>query len=548
MPEDRPLKTRNLRALIVVLGIVLGLQSNALLNHNSSDVVSTSTLVPQLIRQGPLEATFAPSGYYWYQIGAIGDANSNNSDGSNVTIRTVYDQVRNDAHSYWVGTLLSTGGFVQVGYLNGLSTTGQAYCCAWFFETFYTPKCSCPPVIGPEGSAGPVGSWHTYSMIHTGNGIWSFYMDGNLLGQSPPPTNPNYLGTGATSSGGHSPAGVAEVAQAIDNRDIIGPAEFKDIEMRQGGAWQSMLSASTYCCTGYMSQTGLPISYGVQEVEGHNNDFLAGSNIRQPAATTALWPTSTSPNPISFTFLDSNGGSFAPDWISLQEPGTNNIHYYTSYSFQGVPSSGTGIYTVTYASWHGVNVAKNSLISDSVPSQTIQGNVFSIPIRVVGRFYSLPVNRATVLTFLPDSTNETLQTDSEGNATLTQLPPGNYSLRVTVPYGVQSVFRTSVTGPGNISISVFGIAELLTVIMPPIVVAIAVVVLALRREQVRRASLPTALPLPTTIPAAFCGACGKPLGPLEFFCTTCGTPRARSPQPPSSQQLPGSSSASTPPP
>ncbi len=528
---------------------MLSFQSNALLKHDSSAAVSASILVPQLVRQGPLETEFAPSGYYWYQIGAIGDASSNNADGSNVTIRTVYDQVRNDAHSYWIGTLLSTGGFVQVGYLNGLSTTGRAYCCAWFFETFYTPNCSCPPVIGPEGSAGPVGSWHTYSMIHAGNGIWSFYMDGNLLGKSPPPIDSSYLGAGATSSGGHSPAGVAEVAQTIDNKDIIGPAEFKDIQIRKGGAWQQMLSASTYCCTGYSSQTGLPISYGIQEVEGHNNDFLAGSNIRQPplppAAVTALWPTSTSPNPVSFTFLDLNGGTFVPEWISLQEPGTNNIHYYTSYSSQGIPTSGTGTYTVTYVSWHGVNVAKNSLLSDSVSSQTIQGNVFSIPVRIIGRFYSLPVSGATVLTFLPDSTNETLKTDSEGNATLAQLPPGNYSLRVSVPYGIQSVFRTSVSGPVNLSIPVFGIAELLTVIMPPIAVAITVVILALRREQARRAALPITPPLPTSIPSAFCGACGKPLGQAEFFCTTCGTPRARSPEP-SSSPLPASSSAPPP--
>ena len=521
---------------------MLSLQSNALLKHDTSAVVSISTLVPQLIRQGPLKSTFAPSGSYWYQIGAIGDASSNNSDGSNVTIRTVYDQVRNDAHSYWIGTLLSTGGFVQVGYLNGLSTTGQAYCCAWFYETFYTPNCSCPPVIGPEGSAGPIGSWHTYSMIHTGNGVWSFYMDGNLLGQSPLPKDPNYLGAGATSSGGHSPAGVAEVAQTTDNKDIIGPAEFKDIQIRKGGAWQQMLSASTYCCTGYMSQTGLPISYGVQEVEGHNNDFLAGSNIRQPASATALWPTSMSPNPISFTFLDLNGGLFVPDWISLQEPGTNTVHYYTNYSSQRVPTSGTGTYTVSYVSWHGVNVAKNSLISDSVPSQTIQGSVFSIPVRIIGRFYSLPVSGATVLTFLPDSTNETLKTDSEGNATLAQLPPGNYSFRVSVPYGIQSVFRTSVSGPVNLSIPVFGIAELLTVIMPPIAVTITVVLLALRREQARRAALPVTPPLPTSIPLVFCGVCGKPLGPAEFFCTTCGTPRAKSPEP-SSSPLPASSSA-----
>ncbi|TMI50789.1 zinc ribbon domain-containing protein [Candidatus Bathyarchaeota archaeon] len=128
------------------------------------------------------------------------------------------------------------------------------------------------------------------------------------------------------------------------------------------------------------------------------------------------------------------------------------------------------------------------------------------------------------------------------------MPPGSYNLRVTVPYGVRSVVSTSVLGPVNISIPVFSIAELLTVIMPPIAVAIAVVLLALKREHARRVAMPTTPPYPIAIPVAFCGACGKPLSPAEFFCTTCGTPRSRSTQPSPTPQLPASSSAPPPPP
>ena len=543
----RAVKTRTFRVALVVLGVIVGLQSSVVLGHNSLTVNSGSVLVPQPIRQGPLQSTYALGGYYWFQIGAIGDSNSYNSDGANITIRTVFDKVNNDAHSYWVGSILSTGGFVQVGYLNGLSTTGQPYCCAWFFETFSTPSCDCPPIIGPEGSAGPIGSWHTYSMVHNGNGVWSFYMDDNLLGKSPALGAKNYLGSGATSSGNNAaPGGIAEVAQASDNKDIIGPAEFKDLEIRQSGPWHQMTSGVSHCCYGYSSQTGLPNLYGVWEVEGHNDDFLAGSNIRQPTSATTLWPTSVPfPTQTSFNFIDHNGSPFTPDWISLQDLGNGNVLYYTSYVSQNIPQSST--YKINYAYWHGVNVVNDSLVSGSASSQTIQGNVFSIPVRVVGRFYSLPVSGATVLTFLPDSTNETLKTDSEGNATLAQLPPGNYSFRVAVPYGVQSVFRTTVVGPANISIPVLSIAELLTVIVPPIAVAIAVVFVAIRREKARRATLPITSPFPIPIPSAYCGACGKPLGPAEFFCTTCGTPRTRSPQSPPLQQLPASSSASPPP-
>src|SRR2546422_4375906 len=537
------------RAFWITLAIisVAGLQSLIVLDHNQWTVNSNSGLIPQPIRQGPLQTTYALGGYYWFQIGAIGDSSSYNVDGANITIRTVYDQVRNDAHSYWVGTLLSTGGFVQVGYLNGLSTTGQPYCCAWFFETFNTPNCDCPPIIGPEGSAGPIGSWHTYSMVHTGNGVWSFYMDGNLLGKSPLPSEKNYLGAGATSSGNQAPAGITEAAQASDNKDIIGPAEFKDIEIRQAGPWHQMPTGISHCCYGYSSQTGLPNLYGVWEVEGYDDDFLAGSNIRQPPSATTLWHTSVLlPTQVTFNFIDHSGNSFTPDWISLQDPGNGNVLYLTSYRFQMIPQSST--YKINFAYWHGVNVVNDSLVSGSASSQTIQGNVFSIPVRVVGRFYSLPVSGATVLTFLPDSTNQTVKTGPEGNATLAQLPPGSYNLRVTVPYGVRSVVSTSVLGPVNISIPVFSIAELLTIILPPITVAITVVLVALKREHARRAAMPTTLPYPIAIPAAYCGACGKPLSPAEYFCTTCGTPRARSPQPSPPQQLPASSSAAPPPP
>jgi hypothetical protein len=534
------MRTRTFWLTLAVLSVA-GLQSLTVLSHNSSTVNSSSGLIPQPIRQGPLQTTYALGSYYWFQIGAIGDSNSYNVDSANVTIRTVYDQVRNDAHSYWVGTLLSTGGFVQVGYLNGLSTTGQPYCCAWFFETFNTPNCDCPPIIGPEGSAGPIGSWHTYSMIHTGNGVWSFYMDGKLLGKSPLPSEKNYLGAGATSSGNQAPAGLAEVAQASDNQDIIGPAEFKDLEVRQAGPWHQIPTGISHCCYGYSSQTGLPNPYGVAEVEGHDDDFLAGSNIGQPPSSTTLWHTSILlPVQVTFNFIDRSGNSFTPDWISLQNPSNGNIVYLTSYRSQIIPQSSS--YKINFAYWHGVNVVNDSLVSGSASSQTIQGNVFSIPVRVVGRFYSLPVSGATVLTFLPDSTNQTVKTDPEGKATLAQLPPGSYNLRVTVPYGVQSVSRTSVLGPVNISIPVFSIAELLTVIMPPITVAIAVVLLALKREHARRAAMPTTLPYPTAIPASYCGVCGKPLSPTEFFCTTCGTRRARSPQPSPAQQMPASSS------
>src|SRR3989442_10988919 len=130
------MRTRTLRIALVILTVILGLQSFIVLGRNSLTVTSNSALIPRPIRQGPLETTYALGGYYWFQIGAIGDSNSYSVDSANITIRTVYDQVRNDAHSYWVGTSLSTGGFVPEGDFKRLSTPGQTYCCVWFFATF----------------------------------------------------------------------------------------------------------------------------------------------------------------------------------------------------------------------------------------------------------------------------------------------------------------------------------------------------------------------------------------------------------------------------
>ena len=535
------MKTIKIGLLIVCT--VISLQAYILLPVNSSLSLTRLALTPQLIKQGPLQTTLAPSSFYWYQIGAIANASSQNVDGASITIRTVYDQVKNDAHSYWVGLSFANGAFVQVGYLNGLSTTGQPYCCAWFFETFTSPSCDCPPTIGLEDSVGPIGSWHTYSMSYTGNGVWSFSMDGQLLGHSPI-SGPNFLGTATASSGSCNtcaPAGIAEVAQAIDNTDVIGPAEFTNLTMHKSGNWQPVGTATTYCCNGYSSNTALPISYGLAEIQDVNNDYLAGTHIRGSAKGTPLWPVSSGlPNAVSLNFIDKAGNSFSPDWISLQDPGNpSNIYYYTRYQSQNVPLSSTGTYTVAYEYWHGVNVSKNTSISDSSPSQTVQGSVFSVPVRVVGRFYSLPVSGATLLAFLPDSTNQTVKTDAEGNATLYQIPPGNYSLRVSPPFGIPSVTKTALAGPVNISVSVFSIAELLTIVLPPIAIAIGFVIMALRREQSRRAAMAAVAPAPysMTVPA-YCRACGKLLGPTEYFCTTCGTPRSTVPQSPPAQQQP----------
>src|SRR5947199_7217525 len=174
-------QTKNLSLMVVATLAMLSL-GGPVGNHFQTST-NPVTGEPLPIRQGPIGVSSAsPGDPYWFQLGAIGDSSTRNSVGASVMIRTVYDKLNNDAHSYWVGSLLSNNAFVQVGYLNGLTTSGQFYCCAWFYEFFPPNNSTSPPIIGPAGSAGPIGSWHTYTMNHTGNFVWAFYMDNQYIG------------------------------------------------------------------------------------------------------------------------------------------------------------------------------------------------------------------------------------------------------------------------------------------------------------------------------------------------------------------------------
>ncbi len=462
--------------------------------------------------------------YYWFQVGAFGDSNTHNSIGVNVTIRTVYDKVNQDAHSYWVGSILANGAFVQVGYLNGVSTTNQPYCCAWFYEFFPSGNTNSPPVIGPEGSAGPIGSWHTYSLIwNSTGGVWSFYFDNHSLGSSPSPGQNNYLGSNAASTGNNAPAAIAEVAQTLTNTDVIGPAEFKDPWFKTGSSsWQLFPTGLSHIGYGVTSAQGLSNPYGVVEVEATDRDFLLGSGLPQPTEKSQLWPTTPPlfPYHISFSFTDVAGNTFPPAWISLRD-GTNEL-FYTNYASQIVPSPSTGSYNADRIIWHSINVATGLLFIPSGSTQVIPGNVFSVSLQVLGILYSLPVNGATVRAILPDSTNETVKTDSSGQATLTQLPPSTYTLRITVPNGISTSTNRVLDSQSSIVAKVFSLPELITIIIPPILAAIVVVGVIARKEKQRQALLPT-IPTPAMVPIS-CRGCGQVLSPGAHFCTNCGAP------------------------
>src|SRR5438094_8900955 len=117
-------QTKNLSLMVVAALAMLSL-GGPVGNHFQTST-SPVTGEPLPIRQGAIGVSSAsPGDPYWFQQGAIGDSITLNSVGASVMIRTVYDKLNNDAHSYWVGSFLSNNAFVQVGYITALATTAE---------------------------------------------------------------------------------------------------------------------------------------------------------------------------------------------------------------------------------------------------------------------------------------------------------------------------------------------------------------------------------------------------------------------------------------
>jgi hypothetical protein len=219
-----------------------------------------------------------------------------------------------------------------------------------------------------------------------------------------------------------------------------------------------------------------------------------------------------------------DGNSLSPLWVSLSDSTSGREIFLTTYNNQQIPSP-SGQWTINQISWRATNVATGAIVNSTAPSQTVPTNVFSAKMQVVGYFYSLPVKDTNVILYLPDSTNETLKTDNSGQAVFTQLPAANYTFHITVPYGISSTTTQSILNPGSIIAKVFSLPELITLVIPPILIAIVVAITVARKERQRQAMI-QAQPIPApAFGASFCRSCGQPLSPTANFCTSCGTPR-----------------------
>jgi hypothetical protein len=373
-------------------------------------------------------------------------------------------------------------------------------------------------------------------MNYTGSGVWSFYMDNQFLGSSPTQGQQYYLGPGDADSGSHPAAVLAEVAQTTSNTDTIGPAEFKYFMYETSTTpWQLVPVGKVHIGYGATSSMALANPYSASELFGKQNDFLTGSGISYPtdqcgtgvSNNSDLWSTlpcvGNNWNLPPLSFVDMDGNSLAPTWVSLSDSAGREI-FLSTYTNQQIPSP-SGQWTINQISWRATNVATGAIVNSTATSQLVPTNVFSVKMQVVGYFYSLPVKNTTVIMYLPDSTNETAKTDNNGQASFTQLPAANYTYHITVPYGISSTTTQSIRNPGSIIAKVFSLPELITIVIPPILIAILVAIAVARKERQRQAMIQAQ---PFSAPAfgsTLCRSCGQPLSPTANFCTSCGTPR-----------------------
>src|SRR5436853_7445590 len=127
--------------------------------------------------------------------------------------------------------------------------------------------------------------------------------------------------------------------------------------------------------------------------------------------------------------------------------------------------------------------------------------------------------------YIPDTTHDTVRTDDNVQAVFTQLPAAIYTFHVTVPYGIPSTTTQTISSGGSIVAKVFSLPELITLIIPPILIAIVVAVAVARKERQEQAMIQAQAIPPPAFGSSFCRSCGQPLSPTANFCTSCGTPR-----------------------
>ena len=232
-----------------------------------------------------------------FKVGAWGDDASRGNSGVQTQIQThIYSSIPGTLNYFWVGDDLADGSFIQLGYslepgtycLKGASIGGKFSCSGateriqsgdarWQWQ--YWPnrfKSDYYYGIGPSGSAGTNGTWHSYTIVPNPSNSWRFMFDGETVSNSSflvsQSTDPVFI--------------VAEGNANVNASTTLGPVKFQQLSYFNGMSWNSVdsLVALSYCGT---SVACFANSYGAMAIGP--NLLLAGSNVPRSADGSLLW-------------------------------------------------------------------------------------------------------------------------------------------------------------------------------------------------------------------------------------------------------------------
>ncbi|MEM0149399.1 MAG: hypothetical protein QXW10_00685 [Candidatus Micrarchaeaceae archaeon] len=293
------------------------------------------------------------SAQYWFQTGARGSNSAGFNSGAKVSIETVYQNVSYGSLGFWIGEDLSNGAFVQMGYeipnqsgyfpanCTPSGCTNDTYISrgvpTWFWEYFPAgyEGSQFYGGIGANASAGPNGSFNTYSFESYGN-TWNFYFNNKLVGSAD---------MGTASSGPNPPVAFGEYAGTNTNTGIMQDVTFKNLKFYDGTAFKLVPKAYSYIGYGKGSLSALPNPYGIEEVNDYVDYFMVGSGLPLQNHTT-LWELGYNLN------ISSQYGNIAGSWnysayssVSISAPKYVYITNSTREMFTGWSGSGIGSYS-----------------------------------------------------------------------------------------------------------------------------------------------------------------------------------------------------------
>lgn len=218
---------------------------------------------------------------YW-QVGATASSDARDTTAMRTRIHTdiptaVADQTTN---YFWIGSYLSDGSFIQVGY----AVPWFDKMPRWFYCEFDRAGKKGPCQMGEPNSIGAEGEWHSYALesrsdATSGTWQWVALVDGVAVGSIP-----ENVGT----TGSYTPSIFVEQSAFAPHAatNDLGPVEFYPaIEFQTANSDQYTSAASARATYSLPSATCPPYGLGVAGA----NDIVLGSGLGCPPSGTWLW-------------------------------------------------------------------------------------------------------------------------------------------------------------------------------------------------------------------------------------------------------------------